>query len=128
MSRVMHKDPEIESFLDENTDKIQELKKWAAVEISKEPSDSESAEAKVAALSELRVKAITKVESEWFVSIDHPKKDRFKDIVMLNIECIARSILDKDPSVVKEFLGPEPTNKKGRNISDLSIRANLDHS
>ncbi len=71
------------------------------MEVSKEPSDSESEEAKVAALSELRIKAIAKVENEWFVSIDHPKKDRFKDIVMLNIECTGRSILEKDPYVIK---------------------------
>jgi hypothetical protein len=102
MSRFILKDPEIEKFLDENEEKILALRKWAASEITKEPMDRESEKTKLASLLE---NASTKVDMEWFFSIDHPKKGQLKDMVMLDIQCTGMSILDNDPFVVDELLG-----------------------
>ncbi len=80
-SRFMHSDPDIRLFIGENLVKIVELNRWAAREISQEPLDKESV------LAALLAKASVKVDSEWFGSLDHPKKDQLRHMVMLNIEC-----------------------------------------
>lgn len=101
VSRCIHKDPEIQIFLEENEGKILALKKWAVREITKEPMDRET---KLAALC---ANASAKIDMEWFDLVNHPKKDQLKDIVMLNIYGTGIGILDNDPFTVGEFLGPE---------------------
>jgi hypothetical protein len=112
VSRAMLKDPELQKFLDENEGKILELRKWAAREITKERMGREHDKAKLAGLC---ADASAKVDIEWFCSINHPKKEKFKDIVMLNIQCTGISILDNDPDMVDELFDPE---RKVRYISD----------
>ena len=114
VSRLVHKDPEIRLFLDENTMKIVALNKWAAREISQEPSDGDTDTTRLAALL---AKASVKVDSEWFGSVTHPKKE-LRDKLMLNIECTGIGILGKCELMMEELLGPELPNGKGR-IHDL---------
>ncbi len=95
--------------------KIVELNKWAAREISQESLDTETEETRLAALL---AKASVKVDSEWFGSVTHPKKDQLRDIVMLNIECTGIGILGKCELMMEELLGPVLPNGKGR-IHDL---------
>jgi hypothetical protein len=111
VSRLVHKDPEIRLFLDENTMKIVALNKWAAREISQEPSDGDTDTTRLAALL---AKARAKVDSEWFGSLNHPKKEELRDIVMLNIEFTGAGILGKCDLVIKDLLGPELPKKEGR--------------
>ena len=123
VSRFILKDPEIEKFLDENEGKILALRKWAASELTKEPMDREFEKTKLASLC---VNASAKVDMEWFCSIDHPKKDKLKDMVMLDIQCTGMSILDNDPYIVDQLLGPEKAGKFQMNY--LIEHATLDNA
>jgi hypothetical protein len=111
VSRLVHKDPEIRLFLDENTVKIVALNKWAAREISQESSDCETEKTRLLAV--LLAKASDKVDNEWFGSLNHPRKDELRDIVMFNIECAGIGILGKCHLMTEELLGPELPNNEG---------------
>jgi hypothetical protein len=124
VSRCIHKDPEIQKFIDENEGEILALKKWAVREITNEPMARET---KLAALC---VSASAKIDMEWFDLVNHPKKNQLKDImmlVMLYIQCTGIGILDNDPFTVGEFLGPEQGRVYFRCII-WSKPANLDNS
>ena len=75
-------DRDMECFVSENSSKIQEMKDWAANEARREfPTPTPKTEV-LARIKAMRTKVEIKLDSDWFCSVDHPKKQNFKNYVM----------------------------------------------
>ena len=72
-------DPDVERFKAENAERIKELRQWASEEYK--PADADLPNREEVAI--YNAKARAKLEDEWFKYFEHPKKEQFRNSVLM---------------------------------------------